>query len=224
MAMKTAENYVIGIDGGTESIRVGLFNLEGKLILARNHAYKTYFPQSGWAEQDPDEWWQALCIATNMLIKDSAVSPSDIKGIGVDATSCTVVFLDKRRRPLRKALLWMDVRSDQEARFIAESGHAALKYNGHGNVSAEWMPCKALWVKRHQPDIYQTADGVCEYLDYINYRLTGQYVGSINTASVRAYYDDDMGDNLKLTRQSISRISSPNSPLQYWIWPHLWAN
>jgi len=191
--MKTAENYVIGIDGGTESIRVGLFDLEGKLMLARHQSYKTYFPQSGWAEQDPDEWWQALCTATNTLIKDSAVSPSNIKGIGIDATSCTVVFLDQRKRPLRKALLWMDVRSDQEARFIAECGHAALKYNGHGNVSAEWMPCKALWVKRHQPDVYRAADGICEYLDYINYRLTGEYVGSINTASVRGYYDDDMG-------------------------------
>lgn len=191
--MKSEENYVIGIDGGTESIRVGLFDLKGELILARHQSYKTYFPQSGWAEQDPDEWWQALCTATNTLIKESAVSPSDIKGIGVDATSCTVVFLDQRKRPLRKALLWMDVRSDQEARFIAECGHAALKYNGHGNVSAEWMPCKALWVKRHQPDIYRNADGVCEYLDYINYRLTGEYVGSINTASVRGYYDDDMG-------------------------------
>jgi FGGY-family pentulose kinase len=193
MAMETEENYVIGIDGGTESIRVGLFDLEGKLILARHQSYKTYFPQSGWAEQDPAEWWQALCTATNTLIKDSAVSPSNIKGIGVDATSCTVVFLDQRKRPLRKALLWMDVRSDQEARSIAECGHAALKYNGHGNVSAEWMPCKALWVKRHQPEIYRTADAVCEYLDYINYRLTGEYVGSINTASVRAYYDDDRG-------------------------------
>ena len=191
--MKTEENYIIGIDGGTESIRVGLFDLEGKLILARNQSYKTYFPQSGWAEQDPAEWWQALCTATNKLMNDSAVSPSNIKGIGVDATSCTVVFLDRHKRPLRKALLWMDVRSDQEARFIAECGHSALKYNGHGNVSAEWMPCKALWVKRHQPDIYREADAVCEYLDYINYHLTGEYVGSINNASIRWYYDDDMG-------------------------------
>ena len=191
--MKTEENYIVGIDGGTESIRVGLFDLEGKLILARSQSYRTYFPQSGWAEQDPDEWWQALCTAMNKLMTDSAVSPANIKGIGIDATCCTVVFLDKRKRPLRKALLWMDVRSDQEARFIAASGHSALKYNGHGNVSAEWMPCKALWVKRHQPDIYRKADAICEYLDYMNYRLTGEYVGSINNASIRWYYDDDAG-------------------------------
>ena len=191
--MNTEEKFVIGIDGGTESIRVGLFDLEGKLILDRNQSYETYFPQSGWAEQDPAEWWQALCSAMNKLMKDSKVSPSSIKGIGLDATCCTVVFLDKHKKPLRKALLWMDVRSGQEAQSIAESGHSALKYNGYGNVSAEWMPCKALWVKRHQPDIYREADAICEYLDYINFRLTGEYVGSINNASVRWYYDDDAG-------------------------------
>lgn len=191
--MKTEETFIIGIDGGTESIRVGLFDLEGRLVLARSQAYKTYFPQSGWAEQDPAEWWKALCSATNKLIKDSAVSPSSIKGIGIDATCCTVVFLDKSKRPLRNALLWMDVRSAREARFIADCGHSALKYNGYGNVSAEWMPCKALWVKRNQPDTYRKADAVCEFLDYMNYRLTGEYVGSINNASVRWYYDEDQG-------------------------------
>jgi FGGY-family pentulose kinase len=202
--MNTEENFVIGIDGGTESIRVGLFDLEGKLILARNQPYKTYFPQSGWAEQDPGEWWGALCTAMSKLMKDSAVSPSNIKGIGLDATCCTVVFLDRHMRALRKALLWMDVRSGEEARFIAECGHSALKYNGYGNVSAEWMPCKALWIKRHQPEIYQEAAAVCEYLDYMNYRLTGEYVGSINNASVRWYFDDEEGGFLQSFYEKIN--------------------
>jgi sugar (pentulose or hexulose) kinase len=75
MAMKTEEYYVIGIDAGTESIRVGLFELKGKMILVRNQSYRTYFPQSCWAKQNPDEWWQALCSAMNKLMNDSAVSP-----------------------------------------------------------------------------------------------------------------------------------------------------
>ena len=60
---KTEEYYIIGINGGTESIRVGLFDLKGKLILVRSQSYRTYFPQSGWAKQNPDEWWQALYSA-----------------------------------------------------------------------------------------------------------------------------------------------------------------
>jgi FGGY-family pentulose kinase len=121
------------------------------------------------------------------------VDPNQIKGIGVDATCCTVVLLDENMDPLRNALLWMDVRAAREARFIAESGHPALKYNGYGNVSAEWMPCKVLWLKRNEPEVFSSAAIVCEYLDFINYRLTGRKTASINNASVRWYYDDEEG-------------------------------
>jgi sugar (pentulose or hexulose) kinase len=75
MAMKTEEYYIIDIDGGNESIRVSLFDLKGMLILVRNQSYRTYFPQSGWAKKNPDEWWQGLCSAKNKLMNDSAVSP-----------------------------------------------------------------------------------------------------------------------------------------------------
>ncbi len=185
--------YVIGIDGGTESIRVGLFDLNGNLLLAKSSPYETGHPQSGWAEQDPEAWWRSLKEAVAALLGESRVSPDDIKGIGADTTCCTVVFLDRNMMPLRKALLWMDVRAAREARFIAESGHPALKYNGYGNVSAEWMPCKALWVKRNEPEIYKKAATVCEYQDFLNYRLTGRRTASINNASVRWYYDDENG-------------------------------
>ena len=185
--------YVVGIDGGTESMRVGLFDLEGNLILAKSRPYKTDFPQSGWAEQDPEEWWNALKEVMNALVTESGTAPEAIAGVGFDATCCTVLFLDQDMKPLRKALLWMDVRSGTEARDIAASGHPALKYTGHGNVSAEWMPCKALWVKRNQPEIFSGAATVCEYLDFINYRMTGRKTASINNASVRWFYDDAEG-------------------------------
>ena len=185
--------YVIGIDGGTESIRIGLFDLQGNLLLSRSSAYDTHHPQSGWAEQYPEAWWDALKEAMAELLGDAKVDPHEIKGLAADTTCCTVVFLDQDMKPLRNALLWMDVRAAKEARFIAESGHSALKYNGYGNVSAEWMPCKALWVKRNEPDIYSRAAVVCEYQDFINYRLTGQKTASINNASVRWYYDDENG-------------------------------
>ena len=189
--MNAAEEYVIGIDGGTESIRVGLFDLNGNVVATAQEPYQTYFPHPGWAEQDPDDWWQSLCKATRRLLNETGIPPAAIKAAALDATCCTVVFLDRNMQPLRRALLWMDVRAGQEARFIADSGHPALKYNGFGNVSAEWMPCKALWVKRHEPEVYRNSQAVCEYLDYMNCRLTGEYVGSINNVSIRWYYDDE---------------------------------
>ncbi len=185
--------YVVGIDGGTESIRVGLFDLQGNLILSKSSPYETHHRQSGWAEQNPEAWWNSLKQAMAPLLSESRVDPNDIRGIAADTTCCTVVFLDENMKPLRDALLWMDVRAAKEARLIAETGHPALKYNGFGNVSAEWMPCKALWVKRNEPDIYRNAAVICEYQDFLNHRLTGEKTASINNASVRWYYDDENG-------------------------------
>jgi FGGY-family pentulose kinase len=185
--------YVMGIDGGTESIRIGLFDLKGNLLHSSSNTYKTHHPQSGWAEQDPEAWWTSLKKAMAELLGNSDVDPGSIKGIAADTTCCTVVFLDQHMNPLNNALLWMDVRAAKESRLIAQSGHPALKYNGHGNVSAEWMPSKALWMKRNKPDVYSRAAVVCEYQDFINYRLTGKRTASINNASVRWYYDEENG-------------------------------
>lgn len=191
--MNSEDVYVIGVDGGTESIRVGLFDVDGNLRASSQESYPTFFPQPGWAEQDPEQWWACLCTAMRSLLQKERIPPERIKALALDATSCTVVFLDRHMKPLRNALLWMDVRANREAELIAESGHSALKYNGYGNVSPEWMPCKALWIKRHEPHIYEKSKAICEYLDYMNYRLTGVYAGSINNASIRWYYDDTQG-------------------------------
>ncbi len=185
--------YFLGIDAGTESVRVGVFDANGRQLNFASCEYKTYFPRPGWAEQDPKEWWEALKTASREALKKSGISKEEVKGIGLDATSCTVVLLDKDGNPLRRAILWMDVRAAEEARFIASTHDDALKYNGWGSVSAEWMPCKLLWVKKNEPEIYEKAKTVFEYTDWIVYRLTGRIVGNISSVSIRWYYDNRRG-------------------------------
>ena len=131
-----AGSYVMGIDFGTESVRVGIFTLAGQPVTFAAHPYPTNFPRSGWAEQSPHDWWSALTQASRQAVAQSGLPKEAIAGVAADCTSCTVVSLDANFQPLRPALLWMDVRSAAEARAIAASGHRALKYNGYGNVSA----------------------------------------------------------------------------------------
>jgi FGGY-family pentulose kinase len=181
--------YVLGIDFGTESVRVGIFDLTGAPRALAAQPYPLHHPQPGWAEQQPDAWWSALVTATHTALAEAGIAREEIVGLGADCTSCTVVAMDADFRPLRPAILWMDVRAASQARRIAASGHPALKYNGHGNVSAEWMPCKALWLKENEPDIYRQARRIGECIDWLTHRLTGEWVGSINNASVRWYYD-----------------------------------
>jgi ribulokinase len=183
----------MGVDFGTESVRVGLFTLRGAPVTFAAEAYPLYHPQPGWAEQRPDEWWQAFVIATRRALAESGVAAAEIVGIGADCTSCTVVFLDRHFQPLRPAIIWMDVRAADQAGRIARAADPALKYNGFGNVSAEWLPCKALWVKEHQPDVWQEARHVGEFIDWLTQRLTGEWVGSIDNTSIRWYYDRNAG-------------------------------
>jgi ribulose kinase len=96
---------------------------------------------------------------------------------------------------LRPALIWMDVRASEEARDLLKTGDEAIQLNaaGHGPVSAEWMIPKALWLKRHEPAIFSRADAICEYQDYLNFRLTGRYVGSFTNCSMRWHFRKSAG-------------------------------
>lgn len=181
--------YVMGIDFGTESVRVGIFDTHGKPVVFASQSYSLYHPRPGWAEQQPDEWWSALVRATRKALAESGIPKEAIVGLGADCTSCTVLALNNNFEPLRPAIIWMDVRAAPQARRIAETGHPALKYNGYGNVSAEWMPCKALWIKENEPEIYRQSRYIGEFIDWLNQRLTGEWAASINNTAIRWYYD-----------------------------------
>ena len=188
--MSSKGPYVIGIDGGTESLRAGVFDLKGEPLAFAATPYRTDFPHPGWAEQNPKDWWAAIGTSVRQAVQEAGVSPQEVCALCVDTTSCSVVALDAAGEPLRPALIWMDVRSSQEAGDVVASGDPALKINGGGAgpVSAEWMLPKALWLQRHDAETFAQAAHICEYQDYLNLHLTGRLVASINNVSIRWHY------------------------------------
>jgi sugar (pentulose or hexulose) kinase len=187
--------YVIGIDGGTESLRAHVFDLSGRSRGVGKCAYATDFPEPGRAEQNPDDWWHAAGVAVREAVAAAGVTPDQITAICCDTTSCTVVALDEDGRPLRPCLLWMDVRAHREAADVAGCGDPALRLNGGGAgpVSPEWMIPKALWIKRHQPDLWARAAMVGEYQDFLTLRLTGIWAASLNNVTMRWHYQTMQG-------------------------------
>ena len=204
-------DVVIGVDGGTESIRACCFDAQGRIV-GKPHAvpYVTSHPNPGWAEQNPLQWWDCLVGAVRGAIgsldddDDSCNSASyNVKAICCDTTCCSVVALSKEYTPLRPCLLWMDARSAPQARRIMDvakaesSGSDILKSfpelrvnsNGEGPISAEWLLPKSLWIKEMEPEVWEKAHVICEYQDYINYRLTGKMVASSCNAAVRWHHD-----------------------------------
>lgn len=184
---------LMGIDVGTGGVRVGIFEPDGHPIGFSSVPYETRYPRPGWAEQDPEDWWRALSRAVPTALADGNVSPRQIAGLSVDAMSSTVLAVDAAGRPLRPAILWMDVRASAQAERIAQTGHPALKYSGHGPVSAEFGLPKALWIADHEPELYGAAHSILDCADWVTQRLTGEATISTNTAACKYYFDRDAG-------------------------------
>jgi len=187
--------HVLGIDGGTESLRAFIFDLNGTPVASHATPYATAFPHPAWAEQNPADWWAALAGSVKGALQKAGLGADDIIALSVDTTCCSVVALDAAGNPLRPAMIWMDVRAAAEADALAETGDPALRLNsaGAGPVSAEWMLPKALWMKRNQSDIYKSAAKIGEYQDYLTYHLTGQWAGALNNMAIRWHHQTGHG-------------------------------
>ena len=187
--------FLLGVDAGTESLRAGIFDLFGNPLAFSSTAYSTEFPQPGWAEQNPLDWWNALGSSVRSAIHEGGVDSNAIAAMAVDTTCCSVVALDEKGDPLRPCLIWMDLRSAPQTEKVLATGDPALRVNsnGQGPVSAEWMIPKALWIHENEPELFDRATTICEFQDYINLHLTGRRVASINNVSARWHYDRTRG-------------------------------
>jgi ribulose kinase len=182
---------LLGLDFGTGGVRVGVFDLGSRRMLGeREEAYGTTYPHPGWAEQSPADWWQALGRATRALMAD--LRRPEITALCVATTASTVVACRTDGTPLRPALLWMDCRAAAEAERSAAAQHPVMAYVG-GSNAAEWLISKAMWLKAHEPMLYAEAAVICECLDYVNYLLSGRWVGSRMNATCKWNYDSVAG-------------------------------
>lgn len=187
--------YFLTADGGTESLRARVYDLSGTCLASEAIRYTTKFSAGARAEQDPEDWWRAFVEASTRAIAKAEIDPGAVEAIAYATTCCSVVALDAEGNPLRPAIIWMDVRANQEAEAVLATGDPALAVNanGQGPVSAEWMIPKALWIARNEPEIFERAATICEYQDFLTLRLTGERAASLNNASVRWHYRNDHG-------------------------------
>lgn len=176
-------DFIIGVDGGTGSLRACLFGPDGTRYGSAVEEYATSRPQNGWAEQKPADWWNALKSAVRRLLDIHGVSKDDVKGMSMATTCCSVVLCGRDGKPVRDAVIWMDVRAFREAEEIAALTGERL--------SAEWMPCKLLWLKKHEPENFSQAEVFCEYQDWMTFMLTGKWSINVNTACNWGYSNQE---------------------------------
>ena len=212
------KTYAIGIDGGTGGIRCHLFDCTtGQSVRAVERTYDTTYgvPRAGCATQICDAWVERMCDATRELLhlEEGKITIDDIAAMCVDTTCCSVVFMDDDGTSLYPCIMWCDMRAgaketkdvlaqakkkNETTRVRRRSVMGMAKTirvncDGEGPVSAEWMVPKALWMKRHEREVFDRATRVCEYQDYMNFRLTRRYCASANNVSVRWHFREEDG-------------------------------
>lgn len=187
------ESYYMGIDTGTQGVRIAVCNKDGDLFYEQEEKWNTIFPQVGWAEQNPYDWWKAISgifeKAADHLGRDNM---GRIRACCVCATSSTVFPVDRQGIPLRNAMMWMDARSREEMEAINRTHHPALDFCGK-ETSFEWMIPKALWLKKHEAELYHSCYKIVEQLDWINYQLCGRWSSSICNVTCKWNYVPSRG-------------------------------
>ncbi|MCM3763866.1 xylulokinase [Neobacillus niacini] len=166
--------YVMGIDLGTGSVKAILVNQTGRIMGESSCAYPIIQKKSGYNEQDPELWVTQTIAAMKELIQKCNVHGTDVEGISFSGQMHGLVLLDQHRRALRNAILWNDTRTTEQCHQIQQAlGGRLLGITRNSALEGFTLP-KLLWVKQHEPEIFQQSDVFLLPKDYVRYRLTGQ--------------------------------------------------
>ena len=182
--------YLLAHDLGTSGNKATLYDRQGRLCASCLAEYPTYYPHTGWAEQEPEDWWNAVCTATRALLDQAGVAPRDLAGVSFSGQMMGCVLVDQEGAALRRALIWADTRATEEERAMQAAAGAQRGYRITGHrLSASYGAAKLLWVKNHQPEIYGKAYKMLNAKDYMVQRLTGKFVTDYSDASGTNLFD-----------------------------------
>ena len=173
------DRLLLGIDIGTSSSKGVLVALDGRIIAQHSIAHGFDIPRPGWAEQDADAvWWQDFCLISRALLHKAGIAPARIAGVACSAIAPTMLPLDGEYRPLRPAILYgIDTRAGLEIADLTEQlgEDAIFQRTGH-SLSAQSVGPKALWYRRHQPQLFERTRKIVTAATYLVFRLTDSFV------------------------------------------------
>jgi xylulokinase len=175
----------LGIDIGTSGTKTLVCRENGEVLATATAPHKDYHEQPGWSEQEPDEWWRATLRSVKAAIAKAGVPGMEVKGIGLSGQMHGSVFVDRKGKVLRRAILWNDQRTQAECDEIeaAAGGRSELIKLVSNPAFTGFTAPKILWVRKHQPGIYEQTKKILLPKDYIRYRLTGEYATEVSDAS-----------------------------------------
>jgi xylulokinase len=188
-----ALSALIGIDVGTSGVKVVAVSTDGKLLATAGATYDLHAPKSGYAEQNPDDWWQATISAFRQVhdcLQTDSPAGVDILAIGLSGQMHGLVPLDEDGRPVRPAIIWCDLRTVAEAQWIEqELGREQVIRWTENPPLANFTATRLLWMRQHEPAAYARIRSFLLPKDYVGFRLTGIRATDVCDASGTLLFD-----------------------------------
>ncbi len=175
------QDCLLAIDYGTQSVRALLFDLCGNLIESARVLVEPYVsPQHGWAEQNPDYFWQMLSQACQQLWAKAGEYRAALRGVALTTQRGTILNLDKDGQPLRPAIVWLDQRRTHGVKPVGGWWGLAFRLVGMTRTVAYLQAeAEANWIAKHQPEIWARTHKYLLLSGYLTYRMTGNYADSV---------------------------------------------
>ncbi len=174
--------YFIGADLGTSALKLLLVSSDGQILNSVSEGYDVHYPNPGWSEQSPSDWWDAFKNGVKKLT--DGFDKKDIKGIGVAGQMHGLVILDEKDEVIRDAILWNDGRTDKQTEYLnSVIGKEKLSALTANIAFAGFTAPKLLWLKDNEKESFDRISKIMLPKDYISYRLTGVHATDFSDAS-----------------------------------------
>ncbi|MCI5752551.1 MAG: xylulokinase [Oscillospiraceae bacterium] len=176
--------YVIGVDLGTSGTKTVLFDEKGTVIASDTIEYPMYQPKNGYAEQDPEDWYNAAVNTIKNVLAKSGVNAADIVGLGISGQMHGLVMLDENNEVIRRSIIWCDQRTEKEVEEMNQKvGREKLIEITANPALTGWTAAKILWVRNNEPENYKRCRHILLPKDYVRFKLTGEYATEVSDAS-----------------------------------------
>ena len=184
---------LLGIDYGTGGCKVTAIGSDGSFAGEASVEYPTYHDRPGWSEQEPQDWWNALCAALKKL-SASGVDLSGIAACALDGSTHNAVLLDGAYRPVRRTIMWTDQRSTAECESLRSGWGERIFSTCYQMPAPTWTLPQMMWLKANEPDVLAKTEHVLFVKDYVRLLLTGEAATDRIEAEGTLFYDMAKGD------------------------------
>ena len=182
------KDILLGIDFGTGGCKVTAIDCCGNLVGENSVEYPTEFAHVGWSEQNPADWYNAMCQALKNL-KSKGLDLQRVLAVSFDGSTHNAVLLDKNMQVVRKTIMWTDQRSVEECKFLRENYGDMIFATGYQQVAPTWTLPQMRWLLNHEPEVLAKTAKILFVKDYVRYLVTGVAVTDYIEAQGTLFFD-----------------------------------